>query len=286
MISVVVASCRSRELLDETLAALLPQCRAVDAELIVARTVSSPEPALPAGCRLVQCPATATIPELRGAGLAAAKGDWVALTEDNCAASGNWLVEMSSGFVGPATIVGGSMANARPARAIDCGAALAEYGFFGADQPPAAPGAAPLVTGANVAYHCSIVPEVAEWALAGDWEDVIHGRLAAQGATFRVMRRAIMGQNLRYRLTSFCVDRYQHGRDYARVRSATLPPGRRLLLAGATPLLPPLLTARIWRSSGRSSPTEFVRALPWTLAFLSAWAVGEAIGYLTPRRSQ
>ncbi|MEO5800817.1 MAG: hypothetical protein ABIZ70_10625 [Gemmatimonadales bacterium] len=284
MISVVLASCRSNALLFESLAALLPQCRLLGAELVVARaTPDQPDPALPSGCRVIPCPANATIPELRGAGLTAARGDWVALTEDNCLATPNWLVELSAGFSGDATVVGGTMGNAHPGRPVDSGAAFAEYGFFGPDQPAAAPGAAPLVTGANVAYHRSLVGQVAEWAVAGAWEDVIHGRLAVQGAVFRVMRRAVIEQNLHYRLADFCVDRYQHGRDYARVRSSGLAPLSRIAHAAATPLLPPLLTSRVWRSAGRTAPASFLRALPFTLAFLSAWAVGEAVGYLVPR---
>ncbi|MES2304436.1 MAG: hypothetical protein V4558_02975 [Gemmatimonadota bacterium] len=287
MISVVLASCRSSALLLESVAALLPQCRLLGAELVVARaTPIVPDPELPAGVRVVPCPADATIPGLRGAGLAAATGDWVALTEDNCIAASNWLVELSGGFPGEATVVGGTMGNARPARPIDGGAAFAEYGFFGPDQVEPSAGSAPLITGANVAYHRSIVGKVALWALAGDWEDVIHGRLASEGAHFRVMRRAMVEQNLQYQLSAFCLDRYQHGRDYARVRSRGLTFPARLVRAAATPLLPPVLGARIWRSAGRAAPQSFVRALPYTLAFLAAWAAGEAVGYLVPRSSR
>lgn len=286
MISVVIASCREPRLLAESIAALLPQCRLLGAELVIARGGELDDPPFPDECRVVRCSAKATIPELRGAGLAEATGEWVALTEDNCVATADWLVELSAGFTGEATVVGGTMGNAHPTSPIDSGAAFAEYGFFGPDQGAVTPGAAPLVTGANVAYRRSVVAEVAAWALAGDWEDVIHGRLAAQGAVFRVMRRATVLQNLHYRLADFCVDRYQHGRDYARVRSRQLAPATRAVHAAATPLLPPLLASRVWRSAGRGAPRSFLRALPFTLAFLSAWAIGEAVGYLVPRSTR
>ena len=287
MISVVLASCRSADRLHDALTALLPQCRTLDAELIVARTNREPgeaaDAALPEGCRLVRCPTGATIPEIRGAGLTAATGKWVALTEDNCVATPEWLTRLASGFTDGKQVVGGTMGNARPTRAIDGGAAFAEYGFFGPFQTPPRPGAPPLVTGANVAYHCSIVADVAAWALAGDWEDVIHLRLARRGAGFQIVPGATVEQNLSYAFGPFCRDRYEHGRDYARVRSRDLPRGRRLLLAATTPLLPPLLASRIWRNAGRAAPAAFLRSLPWTLAFLAAWAGGEAVGYLVPR---
>lgn len=285
MISIVLASCRSRALLEESLAAILPQAGAHGAEVIVARTepAASSEPPLPPSVRLVHCPATATIPEIRGAGLVAATGEWVALTEDNCVAGDRWIDELAAGFDAGTPVVGGAMENARPERAIDCGAGFAEYGFFGPGQPAPTGNTPPLVTGANVAYHRTIVGEVASWALAGDWEDVIHHRLAARGLRFRVMPAARVGQNLHYDFGAFCRDRYEHGRDYARVRSRGLAAPKRLVMAAATPLLPPLLASRIWRSAGRAAPATFGRALPWTLAFLTAWAVGEAVGYLVPR---
>lgn len=285
MISVAVASCRDIRLLSELLDSVVPQCRRLGAELIVARTGSQRDSDSTAvveasGCRIVWCPVDATIPHLRGAALAVASGDWVALTEDNCIVDPGWLDRLQARATAGVQVVGGSMANARPGRGIDCGAAFAEYGFFGPLRTPVN-GSAPLVTGANVMYHKSIVAQVAGWAANGDWEDVIHGRLFHQGASFAVASDAIALQNLRYRLGDFCRDRYEHGRDYARVRARDASLASRLLFLFATPLLPALLAARIWGSAGRATPTQFVRALPWTLAFLAAWSAGEAVGYVT-----
>lgn len=288
MMSVVVASCRSPELLEQTLASLLPQSRAAGAELIVARADSTGEPiggtpASDADYRIIDCPPHATIPEIRGAGLAAATGEWVLLTEDNCVAAPDWLTRMQHVCLDGVHVAGGSMANARPERGIDAGASFAEYGFFGPFRR--ADGVPPLVTGANVAYHRSVVGKVATWASDGDWEDVIHSRLADAAAVFAVAPDALVLQNLHYRLGPFCVDRYEHGRDYARVRAPGTTALQRLRLIATTPLLPIVLAARIWKSAGRSTPGAFIRALPWTLTFLGAWSWGEAIGYLTPEQT-
>lgn len=284
MISVVVASCRSGVQLADTLASLAEQCRAMDAELIVARSGSAYGAPLGAvvAHRIVNCPAGATIPEIRGAGLHAASGDWVAMTEDNCVATPDWLRTLAGGFSPDVQIVGGAMGNARRERAIDAGAAFAEYGFFGPGGRPARASSPPLVTGANVAYHRSVMADVAQWASGGDWEDVIHHRLGRAGARFAVVPAARIDQNLEYSLAAFCQDRFEHGRDYARVRSSGMSFLRRLAFALPTPALPFVLGARIWRSSGRYDVGPFVRSLPWTLTFLGAWAVGEFIGYLTP----
>jgi hypothetical protein len=47
-----------------------------------------------------------------------------------------------------------------------------------------------------------------------------------------------------------------------------------------TPLLPPVLLARIARAAAGEDRLAFLRALPVTAGFLASWAAGEAAGYL------
>jgi hypothetical protein len=232
---------------------------------------------------VVFAPTGADIPRLRGAGMAAASGDWVAVTEDHCVPDPRWL-EAFAGAAEPGfEVLGGSMGNARRERATDCGAFFSEYGFFGAGGAGARD-RAPLITGANVAYHQSIARRVTKLATGGGWENVIHDELFASGARFRLVPHARVRQNLSYSVGPFCRDRYEHGRDYARTRARGLPAMRRMVMAAATPVLPVVLASRVARAVDREERPHFARALPATLTFLSAWAVGEAVGYLTAGR--
>ena len=138
----------------------------------------------------------------------------------------------------------------------------------------------PLVTGANVAYRGRIVQQAATWAKAGAWENTIHQRLHASGERFVLVPAARIRQNLTYRFSAFCRDRYEHGLGYAQTRSRDLPLSRRLILAGATPVLPALLASRIARAVDDAERPYFARALPTTLAYLAAWSAGEMMGYL------
>lgn len=282
-ISVVVASCRSAALANATITSLRRECEELGAELILARRTLPEEmtssEVFP-DCIVIPCPAEATIPQLRGAGLAAATGERVLLTEDNCVARPDWVRRLAEGFDAGADVVGGTMGNAHANRAIDAAAYLAEYGHFGPMRQAPGVGASPMLTGANVAYHRRVCADAAVWALAGDWEGVIHHRLAARGARFSLIPDAVVEQNLHYQFGAFCADRYQHALEYARVRRKGWGIGKRLAMAGATPLLPALLTWRAWRNAGRSNPGGFMKALPCTVGFLSAWAMGEAAGYL------
>jgi hypothetical protein len=284
---VVLASMRSRHVLEAALASLAPQCQQAGVPLVVARRATEPDESWIAraapGCLVVPCQPGDDVPRIRGRGLGSAAGDWVALTEDNCIADPEWLDRLR-GHVGRGmAVIGGIVGNAATTRAVDAGAYFAEYGFFGPGER-ARPTA--LATGANVVYRRDLVPRVAAWARAGEWEDVIHGRLAAEGIRFEVAPDAVVRQQLAYTLGGFARDRFQHGYGFATVRVRGFFPVRRLVWAVGAGLLPGVLVARIWRSSGRHQPMEFLRALPFTLLFLTAWSVGESVGYLrgAPRR--
>ena len=282
MISVVLASCHPAMKMTEAAARLLPQCHRLGAELIVARAATAgPETdPVPDGCRLVRCRSGATIPEVRGTGLAAAAGDWVLLTEDSCVVGTDWVERMVAGCTPEADVVGGSIGSTGSARSIDAAAGFAEYGMYG---PLQVSRGAPALACANIAYQRRVVADVAAWSLAGQWENEIHGRLAQRGARFRLVADARVVQHLQYQVGPFCRNRYQHGRDYAAVRSRHLSAMTRFLLTCTMPLLPALMTWRVWRRAGRAAPGTFVRALPLTLTFFGAWSIGEATGYLRGR---
>jgi len=85
-LSIVVASSRGRHALNKCLNLLLPSCRRANAELIVARAGGASHTAELARAyptvRFVTAPADATLSDLRAAGLAAAAGDIVRITDD------------------------------------------------------------------------------------------------------------------------------------------------------------------------------------------------------------
>jgi len=282
LFSVVVASFRELDLLAQCLESLRPQCARHGAELVVARAERDSPAALTEvtrGCRVVPAPPAAGVPLLRGLGLAAAGSEWVAITEDHCVAEPDWLDAFRAARGPGIEVLGGSMGNARPGRGTDCGAFFAEYGFYGAVPSRQGPGASPLITEANAAYHHSVVAEVAEWARNGSWENVIHDRLHAAGRRFRLVPAAVVRQNLTYGLGAFCRDRFQHGRAYAATRSAGLSAWHRVGRLAGTPLLPLVLARRIYHSVRPAERRYWARGLPAMLTFLSAWALGEAAGY-------
>ena len=279
LLSVVVASWNSQSLLRECLGVLRPQCAIMNAELIIVRSAHQDDETVAAvaeGCRLVAAPAHASLPHLRATGLVRASGEWVALTEDHVLADANWLAALMGAATAGVHVVGGRIGNGQRARATDCGAFFAEYGPYGGTHEAAGP---PRFAAANVAYHHSIVAEVAESFAGGEWENETHDRLQAAARSFRFVPAALVRQNRSYGIGPFCRDRFAHGRDYAQARAGRIPRWHRAALFAATPLLPLLLAARIAKAAHTDGAPDFWRALPATLIFLSAWAAGEAIGY-------
>lgn len=280
-ISVVIASDRSRALLDSCLHSLLEQCGRLGAEIVVARPsdlgdLAAVRRSYP-GVRVVAAPERSTVPQLRSVGLAAAHGDIVAVTEDHCVADPDWLELLASGVAAGADVVGGGMDNAQRERAVDWAAYFSEYGFFSTTRPDSEN--TPALTGANVAYSRQVVDDVVALAREGNWENIAHQRLLATGSVLRFVSTAAVYQNRNYTLWDFCVDRYQHGRDYARRRLVDEPAGRRWVLLPGCPALPFLLLSRIARAAAPGRKKQFLRALPATMLFLTAWSAGEAVGY-------
>lgn len=282
--SVVIASNRVESLLKACLVSLEPLTGRNGIELIVARAAAS-GPSIRQLAQqypyatFLEAPAGSSIPHLRGIGLAHASGRATALTEDHCIASPEWLDRLSAAMRS-ADVAGGSMDNAQHTRSVNWGAYFSEYGLFSSTRRAPEDQTFPLLTGANVAYGERVRARVATLATQGWWENRIHAQLHKEGCILRFVPDALVLQNAQYQLLSFCRDRFQHGRNYARTRLAGQPAPLRWALAASAPLLAVLLTARVARASAGLHKAAFVRALPFTVAFLASWSAGEAVGYL------
>ncbi len=282
--SVVIASFREVETLLRCVDSLDAQCRFLGAELIIARAGDADDLARIRArvpwATVLPAPSGARIPYLRGLGIGAAPGPPVAVTEDHCLAAPDWLEQLVDQMTESCDLIGGGMANFPGSSVIDWAAYLADYGFYSFARPPAAPGSLPLITAANVAYSHRVAPEVAAWAIAGAWEDVVHNRLAEQRREYRFVPGIRVFHAYHYRFREFWRNRFSHGYDYGRSRLAEPPHPPRLVLLGMTPLLPFVLAWRIGRSAAGEDLGAFLLALPIMLAFLTGWAAGEVAGYL------
>jgi hypothetical protein len=90
-----------------------------------------------------------------------------------------------------------------------------------------------------------------------------------------------VGHKKHYTIGEYLCQRYLYARSYAGLRLENAGQIRKIAYGLAALTLPPLLfyrtVARVFKA--RRHWRELVRAVPLLMLFVTAWAVGEAIGY-------
>ena len=218
----------------------------------------------------------------RAAGLAAATGDLVAIIEDRGVPDPDWAARFADLHARmPNAVIGGAVALGKEA-VLNRAVFLCDFGRY---APPYDPGPRDYVTDVNVCYKRGALDRTRElwreryhettvhWALQRDGEVLW---LAGEPVVRQVRDHLVLGDMLR--------ERYAWGRLFAVTRARESSLGTRIARALMSPLLPVIMWLRI--SRGLIHRREFwrsVKAKPAALLLLSAWAAGEAAGYLTAR---
>ncbi|MGH9190243.1 MAG: glycosyltransferase family 2 protein [Acidimicrobiales bacterium] len=222
-----------------------------------------------------------SVPWLRAAGIRAATGRLVAVTEDHCVPRPDWcrrLVEAQARTGWAA--VGGGVANASTRRVVDWAVFFCEYSQLMLPVSESSEGAVP---GMNVAYDMDALGELADVFADGLWENFLHERMRSAGHQVGVVEDVVVGHQKYFTIPMFLAERFHYSRSYAGMRVAGRRPAVRLAWAATSFALPPLLVARITRSVVRRPRYlgRYLEALPLVVLFSGMWACGEFWGYLT-----
>jgi len=222
----------------------------------------------------------ALIPHLWRDGIRAAKGTWVATTTAHCIPASDWVARLKGHVDDPAAAIGGVLANDAAAGPLAWAIYLLRYTAFAAPQPM---GAVSEVAADNAMYRRSLLLEPPDLLADGFWEPTFHARLRAAGHEIRLDPALIVTHRNCYRAGGFFGQRLAHGRQFGHARAATWSRVRLLAMLLAAPLLPLAFLRKIVRAARRHpvcSP-HVLPALGWLLVFVSAWGMGEAMGYWT-----
>lgn len=215
----------------------------------------------------------------RSAGLAAARAPLVALIEDRSVPRPDWLREMVRAGAGVRGAVGGVVECADTAPLAQA-LFLCDYGRY---RPPQAPGSREYLSDANVCYSRDALERTRRTWEGRFHESTVHWALARAGAELRLEPRLVVDHHRGpVHLASMLRERLGFGRLFASTRARETTPLRRAILAAFSPFLPLLLFWRIARrelASGRGR--RLATLTPQLLALLTAWSVGELIGYLS-----
>jgi GT2 family glycosyltransferase len=282
--SIVIASIVGPPFIDDCLRSLEQQASEHGAEVLV---VACGTPAYAERIRqkfpwvrVIHRPDRETVPELRRHGVEAAGGELVAIIEEHCLASANWLQEALAGHArGAYAAVGGPVADHAYRRLPDWVVYFCEYN---GSLPPAPAGEVDQLNGANVAYRREVLVEHRPLLGQGYWEVSLHPALRAEGARLLSVPGMVVHHRGPFQLGYYLRQRYWFSRAYAGARRASLPPSRRLAYLLAAPLVPALLFGRMGLRVGkkRCHIDKFIQSIPLLVPALAVFVAGEWVGYL------
>jgi hypothetical protein len=275
-LSVVIGSTAPPDRLDACLAALAPQVEGV--QVLVHETTASP-PALRERypwARFTTTPG-ALVPHLWRDGIDQAAGDTVALTIGPMRPASDWI-ERIRDALGAHEAIGGAIEPAPDLPLVDLAEFLCRYAR---DMRPFAARENVDIPGDNAAYRVSALERVRDDYRDGFWENVVDRRLAAAGVIPWHTPDVVVSMGRSSGFLAFARQRTAHGRLYGRQRGEQFGRGRNLVGMLAAPLVPFLMTLRVYRelASRRRVGARTLLALPVVFTFNLVWAIAEARGH-------
>jgi GT2 family glycosyltransferase len=283
-VSVIIPSVNGLPEIDECLRALERQDTSVEYEVVVADrcrdgTAEHIARRFPR-VKLLHFDEPLGIPQLRARAMDVATGGIIAVTEDHCIATDNWISEIVGAMERGYEVVGGAIENGKTDRVLDWSAFLCEYS--GA-TPPIPDGEVHAVAGNNAAYKREVLESVDERIRRNYWEYFLMAELRKNGARFlsvpgmRVIHRKEFG------FFYFLSQRFHYSRSFAGMRRGLISPARRSAYILASPALPLVHGARMVRDVVRKKRLykPLLLSLPSLALFLIAYAAGECVGYLS-----
>jgi len=214
----------------------------------------------------------------RAAGLAAATGDIIALTEDQIIPDPRWCVSMVQAHAAaPYGAIGGAVENGG-------GGVLHQALYlcdFGRYQRPFLAGESAFLTDQNVSYKRAAIEKVRHaWSDTYD-EPTVHGALRDTGDKLWLTPECVVWMDRgRLSLLRQLRERYAWGRVFGGTRARQVSARRRAVLLLLSPAIPVLIVWRLLRGNGWR---EALLALPVIVLLVLFWVLGEAAGYATAR---
>lgn len=214
---------------------------------------------------------------LRARGIAAARGQVVALLEDHGRPRSDWAAQVVAAHQGGPAAIGGAIDNG-----LDRPLSWAVYYCdFGRYQSPLPAGPSAFASDANVSYRRSVLEAIRPQWVDSFREAVVNGAMMRSGEGVALSPAIVVIQH-RSDLTfgSAMRERFIWGRSYAATRSMWLSRPKQLAYALLWPALPLVMGLRIANASRqRGHFGSFLGAAPLIAALLVSWSVGEGAGY-------
>jgi len=282
-LTVVIAATASAEAVARALASLGGPPDPETLEVIVAAASDriEPPPDLPAGVVWLAGGPGSGVPRLRRLGLDRARGEIVVFTEDSCVFAVGWAGAWLAAFADPRVLAAtGPVVPVMGDRPIDRAVFFCEYAPFLPAADPRADAPTPArLAGNNFAVRLGVRTRIDGREVH---ETEVRQTFAACPGAATLARGAVAGHARRYYLAGSIHDRLRFGYDYGRRRASALPLALRPAGFAVGPVVLFAQAARLTLtvSRRRRHLGEFLETLPLTLALLTAWSVGEWLGWV------
>lgn len=283
LVSVVVPSVSGTAAVFECLAALFDQEGDVPVEVVVVdRCGETTRQAIRArfpGVRLLAAEPSSPLPAMRGRGLAAARGRMIAVLGEHLRPGRVWLRTIGAAHQDGREVVGGPIESGALRRSAEWAFFLSEYAAF---LPPVRPDRSGPIAGSNCAYTRVALDRVGARTGGDVWDSELAECLRAAGARFASDPGLSVRAEKRLGVAHLLVQRHHCSRSFGARRSRGWPVWKRMAFVAATPLVAPLVLARIVRAvaSRRRHRSALLRALPLLAVTSLVWAMSEAAGVL------
>ena len=226
------------------------------------------------------------VPRRREIGIRQTSSEYVALLEDTTLPGLDWAEAILTALREPATAaVGGPIILGDGLCGRGLALACSEYGRFHPARFNGPPAQSIFPTsrlpGNNLAYRRGALVDAFDAAGHGLIEGEVNQQLRSAGQNI-VMH---LGMSATYATADHdggrLAARFQHGRLYAGMQVRRADWATRIGWLGKSLLLPLVLSARSLAAMTRAVPaTAWPKTCVWICLMESAWAVGEAVGYL------
>jgi hypothetical protein len=280
-LSVVIATTHAWPEIRGTLDSLLDQARAAGAEVIVVDGDGHGLPEPPALAEIVRLrePGSSVF-RLRALGLARARGDVVAVTEDHCRVGPGWCAGIIEAHRRHpwAGVIGGTVENGATGNLVDWAHFLVSNGPF---MAPVRGGERRRVSGqANLSYKRRALPR--NVPARGVMEMLYTRQLRAAGERLLVDDGLVVEHVQSLGFAGACASNYHNGRSIAGFRLSHMSPAERLARLAGVAILPPYMLARTLGAVATKSRglRHGLASLPYICMFLCCHAAGEAVGYV------
>ncbi len=215
----------------------------------------------------------------RAAGLAAARGDLVAILEDRGAPRPDWAKTVVRLHEQPYGVVGGAI-ECHLGDKLNWAFYVCDFGRYGL---PFESGPVTWVSDVNVTYKRAILEETRELWQERFREPVVHWALLERGETLYLSSEAVVEHKRpATTLGVLLPERFHWGRLFGHIRAMHMSPFKRTVHSLAGPLIPPLLLVRHGVTQLRKGNFgRYLKAAPLAAILLVAWTAGEVWGTVT-----